>query len=66
MVSRGGIDVQREKSAQLLKLLETYPYPNADMLTVLDQDYIRQNLSPGGSADLLALCYLLHFLKEVV
>lgn len=66
MVSRGGIDVQREKSAQLLKLLETYPYPNADMLTALDQDYIRQNLSPGGSADLLALCYLLHFLKEVV
>ena len=66
MVSRGGIDVQREKSAQLLKLLETYPYPNADMLTVLDQDYIRQNLSPGGSADLLALCYLLHSLKEVV
>ena len=66
MVSRGGIDVQREKSAQLLKLLETYPYPNADMLTVLDQDYIRQNLSPGGSADLLALCYLLHFLKEAV
>ena len=66
MVSRGGFDVQREKSAQLLKLLETYPYPNADMLTVLDQDYIRQNLSPGGSADLLALCYLLHFLKEVV
>lgn len=66
MVSRGGIDVQREKSAQLLKLLETYPYPNADMLTALDQDYIRQNLSPGGSADLLALCYLLHFLKEAV
>lgn len=66
MISRGGIDVQREKSAQLLELLETDPYPGADILAALDQDYIRRNLSPGGSADLLALCYLLHFLKEAV
>ena len=26
--------------------------------------FIDENLSPGGSADLLGLCYLLHFLKE--
>lgn len=64
MISRGGIDLQREKSAQLQKLLEANPYPEADTLTALDQDYTERNLSPGGSADLLALCYLLHFLKE--
>lgn len=66
MISWGGIDVQREKSAQLLELLEADPYPGADILNALDQDYIRRNLSPGGSADLLALCWLLHFLKEAV
>ena len=30
----------------------------------MDQDFISWNLSPGGSADLLALCYMICFLKE--
>jgi len=29
----------------------------------LDQEFIQKNLSPGGSADLLAVTYFLHFLK---
>ena len=29
-----------------------------------DRDMMARNASPGGSADLLALCWLLHFLKE--
>ena len=33
-------------------------------LEALDRTYIAGNLSPGGSADLLALCFLLRFLKE--
>ena len=64
MISRGGIDIQREKSAQLRELLKERPYPEGDILNALDKDYIRLNLSPGGSADLLALCWLLRFLKE--
>ena len=39
------------------------PVTRAD-LAFLDQDFIRRNLSPGGSADLLAVCWLLHFLEE--
>lgn len=39
------------------------PVTRAD-LAFLDQDFIRRNLSPGGSADLLAVCWLLHFLAE--
>lgn len=35
-----------------------------EALEQFDRDMIAQNRSPGGSADLLALCYLLHFLKE--
>ena len=35
-----------------------------ETLEALDRAYIAENLSPGGSADLMALCWLLHFLKE--
>lgn len=30
----------------------------------LDRVFIERNLSPGGCADLLAVCWLLHFLRE--
>lgn len=30
----------------------------------LDKQFIAENLSPGGSADLLALCYLIRFLEQ--
>lgn len=33
-------------------------------LEQLDREMIGKNYSPGGSADLLAICYLLHFLGE--
>ena len=35
-------------------------------LEQFDRELIAQNASPGGSADLLALCWLLHFLQETV
>ena len=64
MIARGGYALQQERAAQLRELLARTPYPVRAALEELDQTYIRENLSPGGSADLLALCYLLHFLKE--
>ena len=64
MLSRGGIDRARMKQEALSKLLADTPYPDQATLEALDQEYIEENLSPGGSADLLALCWLLHFLKE--
>ena len=30
----------------------------------LDAEFIRRNISPGGCADLLALCYFCHFLED--
>lgn len=62
MIARGGIESQREKSAELQKLLAADPYPDAETLRSLDRAYTAENLSPGGSADLMALCWLLHFL----
>ena len=64
MISRGGFETQREKSEQLRRLLEAAPYPGREVLEALDREYTAENLSPGGSADLLALCWLLHFLRE--
>ena len=64
MISRGGRETQLKKAAGLLRLLEKTPYPDNETLLILDREYIEENLSPGGSADLLALCWLLHFVKE--
>lgn len=66
MIARGGLDLQQTKSAALRQLLTETSYPDADCVAALDQEYVAEHLSPGGSADLLALCYLLHFLKEAI
>ena len=64
MVHRGGIEMTKETMAQLKSLLAREPYPDKEQLQALDALFIRENLSPGGTADLLALVYFLHFLKE--
>ena len=64
MLARGGIELSGQKAGQLRTLLAGNPYPDKAALQALDEEYIGANLSPGGSADLLALCYLLHSLKE--
>lgn len=64
MISRGGMETENEKRRRLAELLACDPYPDRETLQALDREYTAENLSPGGSADLLALCWLLHFLKE--
>lgn len=62
LLHRAGYDGWQEtkrRAAQILHQGATY-----EALERFDRDMIAQNRSPGGSADLLALCYLLHFLKE--
>ncbi len=65
MIARGGAEGQRKEAARLKNWLERCPYPDRRDISALDREYMQRNLSPGGSADLLALCYMLHFLKEV-
>ena len=64
LIARGGIVRQRRAAAELQALLKEHPYPDRAAAEALDREYIEENLSPGGSADLLALCFLLHFLRE--
>lgn len=63
LIARGGLDGQREAAEQAARLLEREPFPSREVLEELDRQFIEKNLSPGGSADLLAVCYLLHFLR---
>ena len=64
MIHRGGYVLAKETSQKLKALLEKEPFPSKETLEALDAEFLAKNLSPGGTADLLALTYLLHFLKE--
>lgn len=64
MIHRGGYELAKKTAEQIGELLKTEPFPTKETLESLDDAFIRDNLSPGGTADLLALTYLLHFLKE--
>ena len=64
MIHRGGYALAKETSENLKNLLEKEPFPTKETLEALDAEFIRRNLSPGGTADLLALTLMLHFLKE--
>ena len=49
---------------QLNILLSKNQYPNIDLIKELDADFVRKNISPGGSADLLAVCWFLYFIEK--
>lgn len=58
-------DMATFQSAQLeiKALLQKEPFPDMATIETLDDDFIRRNLSPGGTADLLAATYFLFILK---
>ena len=64
ILHRGGPAGMREASEKVHALLEKEQFPSRASLEALDAWFIQRNLSPGGTADLLALTYFLHFLKE--
>ena len=64
LIARSDINTQREVVNDVKALLAENPYPNVEKMKELDQMFIQKNLSPGGSADLLAICYLLYFLEN--
>ena len=62
LISRSSPERYAELQKELDEILKNNPYPDLDILEALDDSFIRENLSPGGTADLLALCY---FLMEI-
>jgi len=66
IIHRGGIEVFRSIQEELRLFLAA----EADMETIrekaaaMDKEFIAKNLSPGGSADLLGICFFLHRILE--
>lgn len=63
MVSRGGIKKAEEAMQMASDLFFSDSFELSD-IEKLDEYFISENLSPGGAADLLAVCFFLHFMKE--
>ena len=66
LIHRGGYDLQQQTAARIAAILEKEPFPNCQTLEELNREFVEKNLSPGGTADLLAMTLMLHFLKEEV
>lgn len=62
LIKRGGMETVQQIRQEIRMLLDEDPYPALEKISALDGEFIKKNLSPGGSADLLALTYFLHFL----
>ena len=62
LISRSDLETAKAVTAKVGALLAANPFPGEEMLQRLDAEFIAQNLSPGGSADLLAATYFLHFI----
>ena len=64
LIKRSNMAVLGQIQGAVNAMLSVRPYPSREVLEALDSAFIRQNLSPGGSADLLAVTCFLHFLRK--
>lgn len=62
LLHRGGPEGWAYTKRRAAEILQANASPEA--LAAFNRELIQRNLSPGGSADLLAVCYLLHFLQN--
>ena len=67
LLHRGGTDGLAYAQSAAAAFLRAHGVPTDDcrkQLSLLDAEFTRRNLSPGGSADLLAAAWLLHALCD--
>lgn len=64
LINRSNRQTQLAVKAQVAQLLAKDPFPAMDTIGQLDQEFMKKNLSPGGSADLLAMTYFLLYLTK--
>ena len=64
LIKRGGMAAYGQIQAVLQSLLKAEPFPKPEIIAQLDRAFIKQNLSPGGSADLLGATCFAYFLKH--
>lgn len=63
LMARSDLSTARAVTEQVAAILKADPFPARQVLEALDRQFIGQNLSIGGSADLLAATYFLHFME---
>ncbi len=61
---RGGIKGAEYAMQTARNILNSSPEPSKRQIELLDDDFIKHNLSPGGCADLLAITYFLYALNN--
>lgn len=64
IIHRTDIGTYESVRAEIRALLLDNSFPDLDAIAALDDDFICRNISPGGTADLLAATYFLFFLKN--
>ncbi len=64
LIARGGASGAQQAVCLVQALLKENPFPGQEELQKLDSVFTEKNLSPGGSADLLAASWFLLFLQE--
>lgn len=64
IIARSDVETWKSTIEQVKQILAQNPYPDRETIKALDREFIKKNLSPGGSADLLAICYMLYFLEN--
>ena len=63
MIARGGVEKARAARETVQELLQKTPFPSTKEIEALDDSFIARHLSPGGSADLLAVTLFLNALE---
>lgn len=63
LIHRSDRQTQLQVRQDIADLLKQTPYPALSAIEELDSSFIERNLSPGGSADLLAMTYFLYSLS---
>ena len=63
LVARGGLDAMHWAEHCAWELLQKENRTRADF-EEMDRAFRERNLSPGGCADLLAVCWFVHFLRQ--
>ena len=63
LVTRGGMEAMHWAERYAWELLQKEDRTRADF-EEMDRAFRERNLSPGGCADLLAVCWFVHFLKQ--